>query len=440
MQQYFYDLADHAKTLLQGAEVYTAFLSGEDSDFCRLTGAKVRQAGNVKQNSLSFRLIDGRRHAEASITLAGAPEEDRRRLGALVQSLRDQVKEVPDDPHLLYATKVNSTERVQPNELPDPRDTVQRITEKTNGLDLVGVYAAGGVHRGFANSFGQRNWYQTFSFNFDWSFYLRADKAVKTGYAGFQWQDDGFGKKVEDAKAQLAVLAKEPRTIKPGRYRVFIAPGALCEVTDLMSWGGFSMKAHKTKQTPLLKMVEGNQHLNPGVTISEHTAGGISPDFSSSGFTKPPRVTMIENGRYKDSLISARSAMEYKVETNGAHEGESPMSLEIGAGSLAQHDVLKELKDGIYLNNLWYLNFSDRPACRVTGMTRFASFWVENGQIKQPLNVMRFDESVLRMLGDKLVGLTRERELILSSSSYGQRHTVSNHLPGALVDDFCFTL
>lgn len=440
MQQYFNDLADFANTKLKGDEVYTAFLSGEDSDFCRLSGAKVRQAGNVKQNSLSFRLIEGRKHAEASISLAGSKEEDQRRLETLIKSLRDQVKEVPDDPHLLYATKVNSTERVQPNDLPDARDTISRVTQKTKGLDLVGVYAAGGVHRGFANSFGQRNWYQTHSFNFDWSFYLRADKAVKTGYAGFKWQDAEFGQKVEDAKAQLAVLGKEPRTIKPGRYRVYIAPGALCEVTDLMSWGGFSMKAHRTKQTPLLKMVEGNQHLHPSVTISEHTAGGISPDFSSSGFTKPERVTMIQEGRYKDCLISARSAMEYKVETNGAHEGESPMSLELGAGSLAQANVLGELKDGIYLNNLWYLNFSDRPACRVTGMTRFASFWVENGQIKQPLNVMRFDESVLRMLGENLVGLTKERELILSSSSYGQRHTVSNHLPGALVDDFSFTL
>lgn len=40
---------------------------------------------------------------------------------------------------------------------------------------------------------------------------------------------------------------------------------------------------------------------------------------------------------------------------------------------------------------LWYLNFSDRPGGRITGMTRFASFWVEDGRIVAPLNVMRFD-------------------------------------------------
>ena len=112
MQQYFNDLADFAKTKLKGDEVYTAFLSGEDSDFCRLSGAKVRQAGNVKQNSLSFRLIEGRKHAEASISLAGSKEEDQRRLDTLIKGLRDQVKEVPDDPHQIGVLELQNL--VQP--------------------------------------------------------------------------------------------------------------------------------------------------------------------------------------------------------------------------------------------------------------------------------------------------------------------------------------
>ncbi|MGD9248312.1 MAG: metallopeptidase TldD-related protein, partial [Desulfobacteraceae bacterium] len=72
--------------------------------------------------------------------------------------------------------------------------------------------------------------------------------------------------------------------------------------------------------------------------------------------------------------------------------------------------------------------------------TRFASFWVENGEIKAPLNVMRFDESILRMLGENLVGLTKNRDFIMSSSTYYQRATRSANLPGMVVDDFTFTL
>ena len=73
-------------------------------------------------------------------------------------------------------------------------------------------------------------------------------------------------------------------------------------------------------------------------------------------------------------------------------------------------------------------------------MTRFATFWVENGEIKAPLNVMRFDETLYRVLGSNLEGLTAERELQLSASTYGGRSTESMRLPGALVRDFKFTL
>jgi predicted Zn-dependent protease len=102
--------------------------------------------------------------------------------------------------------------------------------------------------------------------------------------------------------------------------------------------------------------------------------------------------------------------------------------------------VLSQLDTGVYINNVWYLNYSDRPACRMTGMTRFATFWVENGAIQAPLNVMRFDESIYRILGDNLIDLTAERELILDADSYHQRSTDSGRLPGALVEAFTFTL
>jgi predicted Zn-dependent protease len=440
VQQYFYGLADFLTQKLRGQEVFLANLSGEESDFVRFNGAKVRQAGGVKQASLSLRLIDGKRNAIASVTLSHERAEDEGRLAAVVATLRDQVAALPEDPYLMFASEVRSSAQIKKRELEAGPAIVSRIAEACKTLDLVGIYAGGGIYRGFANSFGQRNWFETVSFNLDWSLYLRADKAVKSGYAGFNWRDEDFARKIDDARSQLAVLEKEPRTIKPGRYRVYLAPKAFTEVTDMMCWGGFSMKAHRTKQTPLLRMVEADAHMNAAVTMLENTGGGLSPNFNSAGYVKPDRVVLIDAGRYKDCLVSPRSAMEYSVSTNGANGGEGPESLTVEAGTLPADRVLTELKEGIYVNNLWYLNFSDRSACRVTGMTRFASFWVENGKIVAPLNVMRFDESVLKMLGDKLVGLTAERELLLSAGTYGERQTGSAHLPGALVDDFSLTL
>jgi predicted Zn-dependent protease len=128
------------------------------------------------------------------------------------------------------------------------------------------------------------------------------------------------------------------------------------------------------------------------------------------------------------------------VPTNAASAAEAPESVEMAAGDIARDDVLQRLGTGVYINNLWYLNYSDRVACRMTGMTRFATFWVEGGVIQAPLSVMRFDESIYRMLGDHLLGLTAERDFILDSSTYHERSTGSSRLPGALVEDFNFTL
>jgi predicted Zn-dependent protease len=110
------------------------------------------------------------------------------------------------------------------------------------------------------------------------------------------------------------------------------------------------------------------------------------------------------------------------------------------AGEIARDYVLRRLDTGVYINNLWYLNYSDRSACRMTGMTRFATFWVEGGVIQAPLSVMRFDESIYRMLGDHLLGLTADRDFILDAGTYYRRSTGSSRLPGALVEDFTFTL
>ncbi len=437
MQQPFFDLVDHLTGQLAGQEVLLAYFSGEQSDFVRFTKSLIRQAGSVSQGWLSLDLIDGQRHVAGSCTLSGQAEIDRQRGTALLADLRSQLPSVPEDPYLLYSTTPTSTEQVRPNQLPDSGEIVDAVLAAGKGLDLVGILAAGGIAAGFANSLGQRNWFSTHSFHFDWSFYHATDKAVKTSHAGFAWDQAAFDRKVADAREQLAVLARQPKTISPGKYRVYLAPAALKEITGSMCWGGFSLKAQRTKTTCLLKMVEEGRTLAPSVTIRENSAEGMAPNFLSGGFIRPESVTMVQGGKLKDALASPRSAKEFGVQPNS---NEYPESLDVSAGQIAPEAVLAELGTGVYVNRLWYLNFSDLPASRLTGMTRFATFWVEGGQVVAPLNVMRFDETIYNMLGENLVGLTSQRDLLPSSETYRSRSTRSARLPGALINDFAFTL
>ncbi|MEZ5409269.1 MAG: metallopeptidase TldD-related protein [Acidimicrobiales bacterium] len=441
VRDYFDELIAWATAHLSGDEVLTASLAGEDSDFVRFNHGAVRQAGSVRQREMLVDLIEGDRHAQVSIQLAQDPELDRARLARTLEDLRETRRLVPADPYLSYATDDGgSGERIHAGAPPEPDWAVSRIQAAGTGRDLVGIYAAGDTFAGFANSLGQRNWFQSTTFNFDWSFYLQADKAVKNLYAGRGWDDEAFTAKVEWSGRQLEVLARRPVELKPDRYRTYLAPAALQELVDMMSWGGFSLKAHRTKQTPLLKMVTEGATLADGVRLSEHTAGGVAPNFQEQGFARPDEVVLVEGGMYRDCLVSPRSAREYGVPTNGASAWESPDSLSLAPGDLPAADVLSELGTGLYVGNLWYLNFSDRAACRTTGMTRFATFWVEGGEIVAPANVLRFDDTAYHLLGSNLVGLTSETEMLLDPSTYRGRSTASVRLPGALIADMRFTL
>lgn len=440
MQEYFGLVASALQEQLRGKEIYLCSYSAEESDFIRFNRSAVRQAGSVAQRYLEVDLIDGRRHAAGTLSLSGDLATDKPRLVDLITSLREVRECVPEDPYLLFATEVQSSERHQAHRLPEPDAVIDDVRRAGKDRDLVGIYAAGATHAGFANSLGQRNWYTSHSYNLDWSFFHSADRAVKAAYAGFAWQPDEFSRVVDRAALQLDVLRRPGRTIDRGRYRVYLAPTAFYEIITLLGWGGFGLRAHRSKTTPLLQMVEQRAALDASVNITENTRDGFAPDFQEAGFKRPDAVNLVSDGLYRDSLVSPRSSLEYGVPTNGASEGEAPLSIDVAAGDLPSDRVLRELGTGIYVGNLWYLNFSDRSACRTTGMTRFATFWVEGGEIQAPLNVMRFDETLYRMLGQNLIGLTSERETILDPGTYGRRSTDSARLPGALVDDFTFTL
>lgn len=440
-QAYFDELVTTATSQLVGDEVLLANLAGELTDFIRLNANEVRQAGTVDQQKLSVDLIDGQRHTTGSINVTGDKQFDDARIATMLAALREQRRLVVDDPYLLYNTEPTTTVSVKSGDIPAPDAALADIRAAGAGRDLVGIYAAGDTFTGFANSLGQRNWFQSSTFNLDWCFYLRADKAAKNLYAGFDWDDDAFARKVDWSSRQLAALERTPKDLGPGEYRTYLAPRAIQEVMALLSLrGAFSKRAQETRQSPLLRMLAGGETFSPEVSITENTVGGVAANFQTSGFVRPDDVPLIAGGQLADMLVSPRSAQEYGVPTNGADGDERPASLSIAPGSIPTDGVEAALDTGLFVGNLWYTNFSDRAACRTTGMTRFATFWMDQGEIVAPVNVLRFDDTAYHMLGDRLEGLTDEAEVLLDPKTYQQRSTSSAQLPGALLSGMRFVL
>jgi len=438
-QTQFKALVESLHGAITHQERFTLSYNAEESDFIRFNHAKVRQAGRVQQASVNFKLIDDGRHADLNLTLSGDSEVDRQRLSEALHQLRDTLTLLPEDPYLLLNEADWQSTNVQDQPLPDSDHVVQQIAHLGEGLDLVGIYAAGPLYRGFASSNGAFGWHQANSFNFDWSLFHENGQAVKANYAGHHWSDEGFARRFNLAREQLTFLGRPARTLAPGQYRAYLAPAAVEEIIGMLGWGGFSAQSLADKSSPLQRLYSGDLSFSPLVSMDEQVSGSLSPAFSGEGYPRSD-LSLVVEGAAGDQLVGSRSAAEYGLTANGAGWGESPSALSMKGGSLGLDDVLKTLGTGLYISNLWYLNFSDRSAGRMTGMTRFATFWVEDGKIIAPVSTMRFDDSVFSLLGSALEALTTERELILSTSTYSQRDTSSNLLPGALISRLTLTL
>lgn len=434
----FYALADLIFERLHAEERLVLRLDQEASDFVRLNRNRVRQAGAVQTRQLALTLASGARQVQATCDLSGDLYADRTLALDLLAQLRERIPHVPEDPYLNLSERPNGSYRVLDAKLPTTAEVIADLTDAAAGLDLVGIYAAGEMATGLASSIGHRHWHQGRSFHLDWSCYLDGDKAVKDSYSGSDWQPSELRRRLERQHEGLRVMGRPVKRLEPGRYRAFLAPAALEELLEMLAWGGFGLRDHRSRQTPLLRLAEGELRLSPMLSLTEAHHHGLTPTFTDEGFLKPSEVALIKEGRFGECLVDARSAKEYGVAMNAASE--SPESIELAAGELPSDAALAALGTGLYIGNLWYGNWSDRNACRMTGMTRFGSFWVEDGELMAPLAVMRFDDSLYRLLGDQLEALTCERELRLSAETYGGRSSASALLPGALVSSLNLTL
>ncbi|GAB7550446.1 TldD/PmbA family protein [Cupriavidus sp. 8B] len=438
-QSLFAALAEDVRNALGEGEAFTLWYSAEESEFIRFNRARVRQAGQVRQATARLKLIRDERHANIGITLSGEPAADRQRLADGLLQLREAIGQLQPDPYLMLEREPWQRALADVAAPPDSAEVFAQIDEAARGLDLVGIYAAGPLYRGFANSFGAFGWHAAQGFHFDWSLFHANGQAVKADYAGSRWDAAEFASRFAQARQQLDHLGKPQRVLPPGEYRAYLAPAALEEVLGMFSWGGFSARALAQKESPLQRLYDGGARLSPLLDLDECATGTLAPAFGPEGIPRSD-VKLVRAGLPAGRLVYPRSAREYDLAANCASAGEGPQSLAMAAGGLARDDVLAALGTGLYIGNLWYLNWSDAPAARMTGMTRFATFWVEEGRIQAPLGTMRFDDSIYSFLGEHLEALTSERQLRVSSSTYGERQTDSALLPGALTGKLTLTL
>ncbi len=422
---------------LKPGEALFVEIAGESSQFIRFNRARVRQIGTVDDTTVTLRLQSQQRTASASFPYSG--EADLAAAIATFEALRAETVQLPPDPYLTPPTDTGSIQETYMGQLLAPEMVVESLLPPVQDLDFTGIYSGGVIVRGSFNSAGQAHWFATETFCLDYSLFTAAGKAVKNTYAGTHWQEEVYLAQIEGDRQQLKQLDLPLRTLSPGRYRTYFAPAAVAELVGMLSWGAVSEASYRQGGSALAKLREGAT-LSPLLSLHEDFTAGTVPRFNAEGDIAPACLPLIQDGELQTLLISRRTAQEYGLTPNGAsaHEGlRSPLVL---PGTLPEADCLRALDTGLYVGNLHYLNWSDRPSGRMTGMTRYACFWVEQGQIVAPITDLRFDESLYAFWGENLEALTDTPVWIANTDTYERRSLGGITVPGMLVQAFNFTL
>lgn len=440
-QESFKEFSNKAFQMLKADEVITFSLAAENTLFTRLSKAKVRQSSYVDQGSISMNYINGNKTINVTFNYSQDLNYDLLVFKSYLEKARNYSVGLADDPYQVKPTHGGeSFLETLKSEMPSDGELISMALDHVGPFDLAGVLTSGDMIRANSNSLGQFHWFKTRSFYVDYSFYNEKQKAVKGLYAGNVWNQDDYKRELQDSIAKLKLMERDSLEIKPGDYRVYLAPSAINEMLGMFSWGGVSTGAHKRGEGALLSLMTGEKSFSDKFTMQENFNLGVAPRFNELGEVAPMNLTLIENGKYKEFLTSTRTAKEFNITANNASDGEYLRSPSILPGTLAREDVLKKLDRGLYLSDLHYLNYSDRETARITGMTRYACFWVENGEIVAPIKDLRFDESLYKVFGSGLMDLTDTCSLVPATGSYGARDIGGSSVPGALVEGFTFTL
>ena len=202
-------------------------------------------------------------------------------------------------------------------------------------------------------------------------------------------------------KAHLAVKTQE---LAPGRYTVTLEPAAVLDLVGFMFYD-FAATAVQDKRSCLNNRM-GKQLFGKNISISDdvyHPRQKGAP-FDGEGMPRQ-KVLLVDRGVPKNLVYSRASAKTARRKPTGHgfalpnEYGEAPMNLVLSGGDSSVEKMVASTNRGLLVTRLWYIREVDPYEKVMTGMTRDGLFLVENGRVTGAVKNLRFNQSLIEMLG-----------------------------------------
>jgi predicted Zn-dependent protease len=204
--------------------------------------------------------------------------------------------------------------------------------------------------------------------------------------------------------AEKAVASRAPRAVDPGAWTVILEPAAFGELLAYLI-PHFSAQAFE----------EGSSFASGALDTTVASATfSMTDDASDPRNVDAPfdwegaprmRVPLIEDGVVRNVVTDARYATRLG-RTNTGHalpapnaHGPQAQHVVVANGTQSLDELLAGVERGLLITRFWYIRNVDQRKTIVTGMTRDGTFLIENGALAYGVKNLRFNVSILDVLG-----------------------------------------
>jgi predicted Zn-dependent protease len=284
-------------------------------------------------------------------------------------------------------------------------EMVAQVVERAekDGLTAAGVFASGASAYGLFNSRGMKAYHEETTSEF--SVTMMGDSS-----SGWAKKTSPYWMELEplelaERAAQKAVASREPREIEPGRYTVILEPSAMLDLLGFMIFD-FSGQAVNEQRSCFTGRV-GQKVFGDNINLRDdvfHPLQTGAP-FDGEGIPRQ-RVPIVEKGEVKNLVYARQTAHTLGMQPTGHgfplpnEYAEAPMNIVMDGDRSSVDDMIKSTERALLVTRFWYIREVDPYKKILTGMTRDGTFWIEDGQVRQGVRNLRFNQSLVDMLSN----------------------------------------
>jgi predicted Zn-dependent protease len=392
---------DHAKAA--GAEDASVSLGNSVESHARFADNRITTSGRSDDLEITATVWIGRRRGAATVNDT-APAALKQIAEDAVQIARVspvQREYVPTLGPLEYAADRGFAAATAEPDLNARAKALQGMLDACRAAKVTGAgfHTARASASASATANGNRRYFR--SSRADLSVTARTPDGTGSGY----YSGDHFdlarldAQHITDEAVNKAVRSRNPQPIEPGNYPVILEPQAVSDLLGFVTGAfdartadegrsAFSAKDGKTRLGEAMFSERVNLFSDP-----HHSELPATPATDEG--VPATRLSLVKAGVIENFRYNRFWAQEKKRD---ATPGPVNYILEGTGAPTPIAEMIKGMKRGLLISRFWYVRLVDPRTLVLTGLTRDGLWWIENGQIKNPVRNLRFNQSVLAML------------------------------------------